>query len=234
MENKVIQQIVARIISSKEHGIEFYTKEMFIKLLKKVEELIERLSLDKGTDFEKITKVNEYLKKNVVVRKSYFDAFREEIPEIPDSELIYRTAYGALILGEAMCAGFTEAARILLEVSGLKTKTLLSKLPGRNKYLLHYVTAIKYDKGAGRDYYIMDPEREFSCEQKGYDFKRYLMEMTYIVPEEYFFKHKVGKNGVGPCADEYLKTINPKHVLSKNKVDELFYEKKDEDINENC
>lgn len=161
------------------------------------------------------------------MRKSYFDAFREEIPEIPRSELMYRTAYGALVLGEAMCAGYTEAARMLLEVSGLETKTLLSKLPGKNKYLLHYVTAIKYDRGAGRDYYIMDPEREFSCEEKGYDFRRYLMEMTYIVPEQYFYENKVGKNGVGPCANEYLERIKPRFVLSKNNVDELFQKGKE-------
>lgn len=63
--------------------------------------------------------------------------------------------------------------------------------------------------------------------EKGFDFRRYLMEMTYIKPEEYFFEHKVGKNGVGPSAEEYLTKINPQHVLSKNNVDELF-NKKDE------
>lgn len=120
-----------------------------------------------------------------------------------------------------MC-GYTEASRILLETAGLETKTLLSKLPGRNKFLLHYVTAIKYDRGSGRDYYIMDPERERSCEEKGYDFKRYLMEMTFIKPEEYFYQHKIGSNGVGPRADEYLERIKPEHVLSKNNVDRLF------------
>lgn len=227
MMNNKDYKIAFNIISSKEHGIEFYNKKMFIYLMDKVESIIQSLNLNNKTDYEKINKINEYLKHHVKVRKTYFDAFREEIPEIPKSELIYRTAFGALVLGEAMCAGFTEAARILLEISGLQTKTLLSKLPGKNKYLLHYVTAIKYDRGSGRDYYIMDPEREYSCEQKGYDFRRYLMEMTYILPEEYFYEHKVGKNGVGPCADEYLEKINPKHVLSKNKVDELFSCEKD-------
>ena len=231
MENLKIKKVAFEIISSKEHGIEFYNETMFNNLVTKVEEITRHLNLCGRTDYEKIDAINEFLKYNVNVRKSYFDAFREEIPEIPKSELIYRTAYGALVLGEAMCAGFTEAARILLESSGLETKTLLSKLPGKNKYLLHYVTAIKYDKGSGREYYIMDPEREYSCQQKGYDFRRYLMEMTYILPEEYFYEHKVGKNGVGPCADEYLRNINPKHVLSKNNVDELFSnvrEKEDE------
>lgn len=226
MKREDIKQIAYTIISSKEHGTEFYTNEMFNSLIDKICIIVKELNLNSGTDYEKISKVNEYLKSNVTVRKSYFDAFREEIPEIPKEELIYRTSYGALVMGEAMCAGFTESARILLEISGLKTKTLLSKLPGKNKYLLHYVTAIKYDRGSGRDFYIMDPEREHSCEQKGYDFRRYLMEMTYILPEQYFFENKVGKNGVGPCADEYLANIKPKHVLSKNNVDELFIDEK--------
>lgn len=227
MNKQKIADISSKIIEEKVHGIEFYDENMFRNLIDRVSTIMDGLDLLNGNDTEKIFKVNEFLKNNVKVRKSYFDAFREEIPEIPESELIYRTAYGALVLGEAMCAGYTEAARILLETSGLETQTLLSKLPGKNKFLLHYVTAIKYDRGSGRDYYIMDPEREKSCEEKGFNFRRYLMEMTYIKPEEYFFEHKVGKNGVGPSAEEYLTKINPQHVLSKNNIDELF-NKKDE------
>ena len=198
---------------------------MFENLLTKVEEIYHALELDKNlSDQEKIDRVDQYFVQNVQVRKDYFMAFNEMIPEIPQSELKYRTAYGALVENQAMCAGFTEASRILLELSGLKTKTLLSKLPGHNKHLLHYVTAIKYDRGSGRDYYIMDPERERSCMEKGFDFRRYLMEMTYILPEETFFKNKVGSNGVGPKAGDYLDQVKPRHVMSKNKVDELFYE----------
>lgn len=69
----------------------------------------------------------------------------------------------------------------------------------------------------------MDPEREKSCNDKGFDFRRYLMEMTFILPEEYFYKNKVGENGVGPMSKIYLSEIKPKHVLSKNNVDELFF-----------
>lgn len=121
-----------------------------------------------------------------------------------------------------MCAGFTEACRILLECCGLETQTLLSKLPGANKHLLHYVTAIKYQANSNRQYYIMDPERERSCEEKGFDFKRYLMEMTYIQPEKFFFDNKIGTTGVGPRANAYIEKFNPPHVLSKNNVDQLF------------
>ncbi len=219
------QKIIYDIICEDVHGKEFYTNEMFEKLLSKVEEIYTSLDLDTNlSDQEKIDRVDNYFVNNVQVRKDYFMAFNEMIPEIPESELKYRTAYGALVENQAMCAGFTEASRMLLELSGLKTKTLLSKLPGHNKQLLHYVTAIKYDRGSGRDYYIMDPERERSCMEKGFDFRRYLMEMTYILPEENFFKNKVGQSGVGPKADDYLQQVKPRHVISKNKVDELFSE----------
>lgn len=57
-------------------------------MIDKVSEIIDKLDLLNGDDYEKITKVNEFLKKNVSVRKSYFDAFREEIPEIPQDELL--------------------------------------------------------------------------------------------------------------------------------------------------
>ena len=55
-----------------------------------------------------------------------------------------------------------------------------------------------------------------------------LQEYTYYPPvitinsDENFYKNKVGKNGVGQRASEYLEQYNPPHVLSKNQVDKLF------------
>ena len=217
------KKIIFNVVKDEAHGLEFYNKEMFEQLVAKIEQIVKELDLLSGIDdATKIERVNNYMMKNVAIRDEYFDAFCERIPEIPHDELIYRTGFAALLKGEAMCAGFTEASRILLEISGLKTQTLLSKLPGRDKQLLHYVTAIKYDRGSGRDYYIMDPERERACARKGYDFRGYLMEMTYIKPNEYFYENKVGKNGVGPKADDFLKEAKPEYVKSKNEVDKLF------------
>lgn len=217
------KQTVFNVISDRVHGIEFYTKEMFEELVDKVGVIVEKLGLLTDIDDQtKINRVNDYLIEKVSIRNEYFEAFREVIAKIPEEELMYRTGYAALVKGQAMCAGYAEAGRILLEIGGLKTQTLLSKLPGKNKFLLHYVVAIKYDRGSGRDYYIMDAERQHSCEKKGYDFREYLMNMTYIKPNEYFYQNKVGINGVGPRADDFLRIANPQHVLSKNNVDELF------------
>lgn len=219
-----IESIIS-IINDPVHGHEFYTQEMFDKLLSKIDEIILSFNInEKTTDQEKIDLVNKYIKTNVKIRSQYFEAFLEIINKIPEEELIYRTAYAALVEGEAMCAGYTEASRMLLECLGLKTKTLLSKLPGHNKQLLHYVVAIEYDRGSGRDHYVLDPEREVSCEQKGYDFREYLMKMTFIIPEETFYQSKVGLTGVGPKAEAYLESVKPKKVTGKNNVDKLFNE----------
>ena len=51
------------------------------------------------------------------------------------------------------------------------------------------------------------------------------MEMTYILPEEYFYSHKVGTRGVGPIAEEYMEEQKPLYVKSKNEVDKLFNHK---------
>jgi hypothetical protein len=230
MPNEKQKNIILKIINDRSHGIEFYTQKMLYELTIKAVQIYEELNLYEGDDRSKIESVNNFLINNASVRKEYFEAFRESIPEIPNEELIFRTAYAVLIKGQGMCAGYTEASRILLEMAGLKTQTLLSKLPGKNKFLLHYVTAIRYNMGSGREYYIMDPEREKSCKEKGFDFRKYLMDMIFIKPNEYFFENKIGKNGVGPRADDFIKIGQPQYVLSKNNVDKLFSQELQEEL----
>ena len=48
------------------------------------------------------------------------------------------------------------------------------------------------------------------------------MEMTFIKPNEVFYQNKVGEDGVGIKADEFLAKSNTHFVLSKNNVDQLF------------
>ena len=62
MKREDIKQIAYTIISSKEHGTEFYTNEMFNSLIDKICIIVKELNLNSGTDYEKISKVNEYLK----------------------------------------------------------------------------------------------------------------------------------------------------------------------------
>lgn len=214
---------VCSVIEDPAHGKEFYTEEMFTSLLNKIEEVLNQLGIDEKTpESEIISRVNNYLKQNVKIRDEYFIAQREIIMEFPKDELPYRTAYAALCKGQAMCAGYAEASRVLLECCNFNTHTLLSKLPGRGKVLLHYVTAVEYDRGSGRKYFVFDPERESSCDRKGYDFKEYLLNMTYIKPEKYFYENKVGSTGLGPNADTYIAKINPPRVKGKNEVGKIL------------
>ena len=232
---KIIQSIIEEPVHGGEYykpedqpGIDYRDSYMYKMMEAKVELILSQLGLEHEKDKKVIIdKVNQYIMDNVKIRDAYFDVFTEKVDEFSEHELKFRTAYGALVRGQAMCAGITEASRILLECCGLKTKTVLSKLPGRNKQLLHYVTIVEYDNGSGRKYYVMDPDREKSCAKKGYDFKRYLMEMTYILPEEYFFENKVGYNGVGPRASDYMEQHKPKMAVGKNEVGKLFEDQKE-------
>ena len=224
LKNEQCKRILS-VISDPAHGQEFYDKSMLENLLKKIESILTELDVNENTPrADAIKKINDYLKANVSIRDEYFIAQREIVTEFPTDELPYRTAYAALCKGQAMCAGFAEAARVLLECCNFNTHTLLSNLPGKNKVLLHYVTAIEYDEGSGRKYFIFDPEREASCDRKGYDFRNYLLNMTYIRPEEFFYKNKVGTNGLGPRADKYIERIKPRMVVGKNKVGEILDE----------
>ena len=222
LNQKQIDRVYS-VINDPAHGKEFYNEEMFTDLLYKIDEILKTLEIDETTpEDDVIIEVNNYLKQNVKIRNEYFIAQREVISEFPEDELQYRTAYAALCKGEAMCAGYAEASRVLLECCDFNTHTLLSKLPGKGKVLLHYVTAVEYDIGSGRKYFVFDPERESSCDRKGYDFRQYLLNMTYIKPEEYFYKNKVGKTGLGPNADYYIANFNPARVKGKNEVGKLL------------
>ena len=100
-----------------------------------------------------------------------------------------------------MCAGFAESTRLLLALFNIESYTLLAKLPGANKQLLHYLVIAVDDNNEFR---ILDPERQANCERKGYDFQKYLDQMTFILPDEHFAQNKVGKTGVGEKAMDFL------------------------------
>ena len=92
-----------------------FTRETLQELITRVEEICSNIEINENTSPENIISiVNNYIKHNVQLRKSYFDTFCERTEKFDERELIYRTAYGALVKGEAMCAGYTEAVRMIL------------------------------------------------------------------------------------------------------------------------
>lgn len=198
-------EAILSIISEPVHGSQFYNRTTLRALLDRVQEICEGLEIDENSDPEKIISiVNNYVKYNVSLKDSYFDAFCERSPKFDRDELPYRTAYGALVKKEAMCAGYTEAVRVLLSQYGIQSQTVLTKLPGKNKRLLHYVAIAEYEKDGETKYAVLDPERQANCEKKGMDYERYQANMIYAIPSPIFTDDVVGETGLGMQAEEYL------------------------------
>ena len=148
-----------------------------------------------------IDRINDYVKSNVSIRTEYFSFVEGSEEKFDNRELFFRTALAAFQRRQAVCAGFIEATRCLLAAYGYKSYTLISKLPGANKQLLHYVCVVEKENG---EYKVLDPEREGNCERKGYDFYRYLNGMTFIIPGADFCAEKIGSTGLGIKASDYL------------------------------
>ena len=210
MLSKEQRKKVDDVIKSLGHGEEFYTPQMKEELYARVGETIDSLGLSQVSDEKKAFLVNKHIMEKVEIRPEYFYAFNTLGQPFDESEVYYRTAHAALYSGQAMCAGYAEAVRVLLETSGVKTHTLLAKLPSKNKQLMHYVVCAECKLDNGKlDYVILDPERQKSCIKKGYDFQVYMAGMTFVMPDEVFDRQKVGSTGVGPRFCDYYKENVP-------------------------
>lgn len=222
------EQSVDKVISDPIHAIssetsqnQLYNAKLRSDLIDKIVEIIQFLNIDEASEYDKLNYINEYLKTTVTIRGEYFSAFEAMASEFDEKELQYRTAYSALLKGQSMCAGYAESCRILCETAGFKTHTLLSRLPGKNKHLMHYVTLVTTSDGIS---IILDPERESSCERKKQDFLKYQDLMTYFTPTYNFYKSKITNQGVGPDVDLFLESYlkNEKKVVKvKDKNEDL-------------
>jgi hypothetical protein len=79
---------------------------------KKVSEIIEELDLDKKTKYEKVKAIHDYLCDNIEYRAS------------DDGSDICRTAYGALIEGNAVCQGYSVSLYRLLLEAGIDNRII--------------------------------------------------------------------------------------------------------------
>lgn len=188
------------IIGEPVHECGKYDELHIFGLFKKIEEILTKFEKDELglQNSDVVEKINNYLKSNVSVRHQYFSFMGD--CNFDCEEIYYRTAYAALYDHEAMCAGYTEAVRCLLAAFDVESYTLVSKLPGANKQLLHYVCVVC----DGDECRVVDSERESSCERRGYDFQKYLDGMTFIIPGLDFANEKIGNTGVGIKANDYL------------------------------
>jgi hypothetical protein len=79
---------------------------------KKVSEILEELDLDKKTKYEKVKAIHDYLCDNIEYRAS------------DDGSDICRTAYGALIEGNAVCQGYSVSLYRLLLEAGIDNRII--------------------------------------------------------------------------------------------------------------
>lgn len=232
MNNEKLKKYI-NIISDPAHYIEFYNNDNFKELLLEIEKISEKFEIDENTSKYDIIKIlNSYVKTNVTIRREYFDAFSEITEKFDKNELIYRTAYGALLKKQAMCAGHTELLRLLLARYNIESKTIISKLPGENKKLLHYVTIAYFKDNNEKIIKVLDPERESNCEKKGKNFEKYQKSMIYLPIKKPFINDIVGELGVGIPADEYIKTLDSKDIKEFNQVGEFLENLEDLDQGE--
>lgn len=232
MEQKYIKKI-KDIIQESVHGCEFYNHIMFDTLVMEVETLTKKFEIDSNSEQKDIIRIiNNYVKTNTSVRSEYFDKFSEKTDVFDENEKIYRTAYSALLHKQAMCAGYAELTRILLAMYDINSYTLLAKLPGKNKRLMHYVVLAEISKNNILSYTILDPEREGNCERKGMDFKRYISNMIFAIPNDLWYKNKISDTGVGIDAEHFLQLTDKEEVAdfkSLNKLVKLLKERENEE-----
>ena len=96
-----------------QYTLEYYDNaEQEAEVDKKVEEIIESLDLEGMTDYDKIVAIHDY----ICINTDYEDA-EKDID-------IKRTAYGALVKGEAVCQGYSLAFYRLLLEAGIDNRIL--------------------------------------------------------------------------------------------------------------
>ena len=231
MQNNILE-VIDKISGDSLHGKQYYTPEMREELSIKIKEILTSLQItDEMSDFEKISLINNYIKENVKLRTSYFDAMKGIIDEIPNNELYYRTAHAALINSEGICVAFAEATRMLLEASGVKSQTHLAMVPdsrpgheGQFKKFFHYlIIADCKNKDGQIQKIILDPERESSKDRKAFkngktidegkkDFCEYMDTIPILItPPQEFLDNQTGKNGLGTPINQ----IPPENINSK-------------------
>ena len=223
MDSKKMLDII-KIIEEPVHGKEFYSRDMIQELESALDEITATLDINESsTQTEILEIINNYVKSTVSIRREYFDALSGLSDNFPKSEEIYRTAHAALTKNSAMCAGYAEATRILLSVYGIKSYTLISKLPETHKKLSHYVCVAEILDDNGKIIHkVLDPERQSNCEKRGKIYQEYAEAMTYCIPNENWFENKVGPTGVGLEINEYLEDKSVPRCVGTSGIHDLI------------
>jgi transglutaminase-like putative cysteine protease len=143
---------------------------------KKVEEIMEDLDLENMTDYEKVSAIHDYICDNV------------EYEAALDGSNIRRTAYGALVEGQAVCQGYSVSLYRLLLEAGIDNRIIFGDgvspldIKGAHTWNIvelygkYYYMDITWDDATGdRDYFLVPAgagfeEEHIAGEQYGEDF----------------------------------------------------------------
>ena len=93
---EIVEKAMRKVIGDDLHGEEFYNMDM-LEILKDYlldYSKVVNNSKEEFSDVEKINNVNRYMKENVSLNKTYFDAMKQNL-QIENSQLRYRTAFSA-------------------------------------------------------------------------------------------------------------------------------------------
>lgn len=137
-EEKLYRNIF--IINNK--TIHIYNYFMKLRLSIKLYEITSFFNFDNNTsDVDKIIKINNYMKNNIILDKAYSAHLDPKEKVFINRKILKkRTAYSAFIFGKAACSGFAEGLRILLKYYNIKSDTLLVAIPlkpiNKEKYYL--------------------------------------------------------------------------------------------------
>lgn len=113
------------------------------KILDKVPQIIDEIISDDMTDLEKEFAINQYLCDTVVYDEDALaNAEENNFEKVDDEFKDSFTAYGALINGKCVCAGYAAAFKLLAEEAGLEAIVVTGFLEGN---LAHAWNKVKID-----------------------------------------------------------------------------------------
>lgn len=220
MQKNEVNKIM-EIINSPLYGVEFYDRKTLLRLCSEVLTIkhnnLVSINEDDST-MEKIRKIKEYVINNGVgVRTEYFEDFKGK------KDFIYRTSYAALIKKNAICIGYAELVRILLNLYGVKAYTMLATLPYRAHPAIHYFNVAEIVNELGTIQYMpIDVEREVSRRKKGDNLEEYFEKMTITFPTNDWFKNKIGDWGMGIHGEDYLEKMGKHKYLGMSQLPKLM------------
>lgn len=135
MRRASIVEAIRKVVKSPMYGSEFYTQDQLIKISMELIRIFEKNEIgieESDSKEEKIKKIKIFASNFVNIRSEYFDDFKGS------EDYQYRTAYGALILKNAICTGYAELVCILLTLYDIKAHTMVATLPYRKEPAIHY------------------------------------------------------------------------------------------------